>query len=204
MSAGAVRTRALRGDAIAPHLDALAALRIAVFRDWPYLYDGDMAYERDYLRAYAAPGAVVVGAFADGRMVGAATAAPMERHADALGAPLAAVGWDPAGVYYLAESVLLPEHRGRGLGHRFFDAREREARALGRDRAVFCAVVRPDDHPARPAEARDHDAFWRGRGYAPLPGAVATFRWRDVGAAEATAKPLQLWGRTLGAGRDKP
>jgi hypothetical protein len=27
-------------------LDDLARLRIAVFADWPYLYEGDAAYER--------------------------------------------------------------------------------------------------------------------------------------------------------------
>lgn len=45
---------ALRGSAITPFLDDLARLRSVVFRAWPYLYDGDPAYERDYLAAYAA------------------------------------------------------------------------------------------------------------------------------------------------------
>ena len=43
----------LSGAALRPHLDEVAALRISVFRDWPYLYDGDVAYEREYLDAYA-------------------------------------------------------------------------------------------------------------------------------------------------------
>ena len=42
-----IATRILTGDAVAGALDDLARLRIAVFRDWPYLYDGDVAYERD-------------------------------------------------------------------------------------------------------------------------------------------------------------
>jgi hypothetical protein len=28
---------------------AWRSLRIAVFRDWPYLYDGSLEYEREYL-----------------------------------------------------------------------------------------------------------------------------------------------------------
>ena len=197
MTAGAVRVEALRGDAIAPRLDALARLRIAVFRDWPYLYDGDLGYERDYLAAYAAPGAVVVGAFHGDAMVGAATAAPLDDHADDFAGAIEAIGRDPSEVYYLAESVLRPDYRGLGIGHRFFDAREAEGRALGRRFAAFCSVIRPNGHPARPADARTHDAFWCGRGYAPIRGAVATFRWRDVGEAEQTAKRLQFWGRPL-------
>lgn len=190
-----VELRPLRGAEIAPHLDALARLRIAVFRDWPYLYDGDLDYERAYLAAYERPGALVVGAFAGADMVGAATAAPLEQHAEDFAQAFA--GQDLSRIYYLAESVLLPEWRGRGLGHGFFDLREAEARRQGRDQAVFCAVQRPESHPARPSGARSHDRFWRGRGYRPLDGVTARFAWRDVGEAAETQKTLQFWGRDL-------
>ena len=41
--------------------DDVAALRIAVFRDWPYLYDGTVEYERSYLESYRnSPAAVLV------------------------------------------------------------------------------------------------------------------------------------------------
>ena len=44
---------AVSGTAVAPYLDDVARLRIAVFREWPYLYAGDAAYEATYLQAYA-------------------------------------------------------------------------------------------------------------------------------------------------------
>ena len=192
-----IRVETLRGEAVHAHLDALARLRIAVFRDWPYLYDGDLAYERDYARAYTAPGAVVVGAFDGDGMVGAATASRMEDHAGDLSAAFAGHEWSMPEIYYLAESVLLPDYRGAGLGHAFFDAREAAGRAEGRRYAAFCAVMRAAEHPARPEGARTHDAFWRARGYAPLDDVVAHFAWTDVGDTEATRKPLQFWGKTL-------
>jgi GNAT superfamily N-acetyltransferase len=190
--------RSLSGDALEAALDDLAALRIAVFRDWPYLYDGDAAYERAYLRRYRdRPGAILVGAFEGDRLVGAATGSPMEDHADDFGDVFAATGLPPERVFYCAESVLLPAWRGRGIGHRFFDLRETAARALGREHVAFCAVVRPADHPARPADARSNDAFWRGRGYAPLPGVVGSFAWRDLGDTAESRKPMQFWMRRL-------
>ena len=100
-------------------------------------------------------------------------------------------------IFYCAESVLLSDYRGHGLGHAFFDAREAYARELGRRYSAFCGVVRPEDHPMRPAAARSLEPFWRGRGYAPLPGVIAHFNWRDVGEADETAHPLQFWMRTL-------
>ncbi|NBO21620.1 MAG: GNAT family N-acetyltransferase, partial [Rhodobacteraceae bacterium] len=47
-----IALRALTGPAVAEVLDDVARLRIAVFRDWPYLYDGDLNYERRYLDSY--------------------------------------------------------------------------------------------------------------------------------------------------------
>ena len=44
-----VTLRSLTGVDLDSALDDVAALRIAVFRDWPYLYDGDPDYERRYL-----------------------------------------------------------------------------------------------------------------------------------------------------------
>lgn len=192
-----VTTRTLTGAALDAALDDVAALRITVFRDWPYLYDGTLDYERHYLQTYRdSPGAILVGAFDGARLVGAATGTPMEDHAD-FAAAFAPTGMALADIFYCAESVLLPEYRGRGLGHAFFDARESHARALGRRHSAFCAVIRPPDHPARPHGYRALDPFWRGRGYAPLAGVTATFRWRDVGDAADTDKRLQFWLHTL-------
>lgn len=193
-----VEVRSLTGAALDAALDDVARLRIAVFRDWPYLYDGSLDYERRYLESYrASETAVVVGAFDGARLIGAATGTPLEDHAEDFAAPFAGTGLPLATVFYCAESVLLPEYRGHGLGHAFFDAREAHARALGRSFSAFCAVMRPDDHPLRPADYRSLDGFWRKRGYEPMPGVVARFRWTDLGDGEQTEKPLQFWGRAL-------
>lgn len=190
--------RALTGESLGAALDDVARLRIAVFRDWPYLYDGDLEYERGYLATYRdSAAAIVVGAFDGPRLVGAATGTPMEDHADDFAAPFAGTGLALEDIFYCAESILLPAYRGQGAGHRFFDLREDHARALGRRYSAFCSVLRPADHPLRPARARTNDAFWRGRGYEPMEGVVARFRWKDVGQRAETEKPLQFWIRSL-------
>ena len=183
---------------LSARIDDVARLRIRVFRDWPYLYDGDFEYEARYLRPYLeSEGAVVVGAWDGDRLVGAATGAPMEDHAAEFAAPFAARGLDLSAIFYCAESVLLPEYRGRGVGGAFFDYREAQARRLGRAKSCFCAVVRPEDHPARPADYAPLDPFWRKRGYAPVEGLTAAFPWKDLGDEEETEKPMQFWMRDL-------
>ncbi|MEM6974251.1 MAG: GNAT family N-acetyltransferase [Pseudomonadota bacterium] len=190
--------RRLAPDEIRARLDDLADLRIRVFRAFPYLYDGDRAYEARYLAPYAeSTEAVVVGAFDGQTLVGAATATPMEDHADDFAVPLATAGLDPASVWYCAESVLLPDYRGQGVYPAFFQQREAAGRALSRQWSVFCAVIRSDDHPARPEGYRPLDEVWRRYGYALLDGATARFPWRDIGDEGETEKPMRLWLKRL-------
>ena len=192
------QVRALTGSALEAALDDVARLRIEVFRAWPYLYNGDLAYERDYLQSYRdSAGAIVVGAFDGDRLVGASTGMPLADHADDFAAAFAGTGLDLNQIFYCAESVLDPGYRGQGIGHRFFDLREAHARELGFAKCAFCAVQRPADHPMRPADYRPLDAFWRARGYEPLPGVIAQFSWKDLGEASETLKPLQFWIRGL-------
>jgi len=176
----------------------VAKLRIAVFRDYPYLYDGDLDYERQYLDGFAAaPGAVVVVARQGSRIVGAATGAALGGVEAAWSAPFRASGLSVEDRFYCAESVLLSDWRGLGIGHAFFDAREGQARRLGFAKSCFCSVVRAPDHPARPEGYRPNNAFWRKRGYRPLDGIATRFEWRDIGENAESPKALQFWGRNL-------
>jgi GNAT superfamily N-acetyltransferase len=193
-----IDVRPLTGADLERALPDVARLRMAVFRDWPYLYDGSFDYEHRYLQSYRdSAGAILVGAFDGNRLVGAATGTPMEDHAEDFARAFEGQGVPLKDIFYCAESVLLPEYRGQGIGHAFFDAREDHARRLGRAYSAFCGVIRPEDHPMRPDGYRPLDDFWRRRGYEKLPGVIAQFDWTDIGDAEQTPKPLQFWMRAL-------
>jgi len=178
--------------------DDLARLRIEIFRDFPYLYEGDLDYERRYLATYLTQeGAVIVGAFDGEALVGAATASPLAGHFDDFAKPFAERGLDIADFYYFGESVLEKAYRGRGIGVRFFDERESAARQDGFTRCIFSAVIRPPDHPLRPEGYVPLDDFWRKRGYRRLEGFQTGFSWRDVGEAAETEKRMEFWIREL-------
>lgn len=201
MAAGTgVRVEALTGSRIAAAIPDVARLRIAVFREWPYLYEGSLNYERDYLSDFAdAKDAVIVAALDGKKVVGAATASPLEGHSAEFIPVLAAGGFDPGRVFYFGESVLLSAYRGQGLGHAFFDERERHARTCQCPSggpftyAAFCAVVRDPGDPRRPRDYRPLDAFWRKRGYQPADGVIGSYRWQEIGAAAETAHDMQFW-----------
>jgi GNAT superfamily N-acetyltransferase len=187
-----------RGAEVLPWLEHVARLRIDVFRQWPYLYEGSLDYERDYLAAYArSPDSVFVLAMDGDRVVGASTGLPLADDAPVFAAPFAGQGIEPATVFYFGESMLLPEWRGRGIGHAFFDRREAHARALGRFQwTAFCAVDRDDGDPRRPPGHRANDAFWHKRGYRRRPGMTTWLPWEEVGEGEVV-HPLTFWLRPL-------
>lgn len=188
----------LTGAALSAALPALARLRIEVFRAFPYLYDGSLAYEQKYLATFAqSRDAIIVAAREGDEIVGCATASALDTNHEELIAPLRAAGVDLATTFYCGESVLLPGYRGRGIGHAFFDHREAQARAHGYKRACFCAVLRAEDDPRRPAEYEPLDAFWGKRGYAKMPGVIARFSWQELGEAGESEKPMQFWMRAL-------
>ncbi len=185
----------LQGPQIEPWLDALGGLRIRVFRDYPYLYDGTLEYERDYLRTYqkAAGGLVVIVTDNQGSAVGATTCVPLAEEGPEFQSPFLKQGHEVSRILYFGESILLPEWRGRGLGKEFFDRREAHARRLGLTTTAFCAVDRPDDHPLRPAGYRPLDGFWLSRGYVKQPALQASFTWKEIGEATESPKTLTFW-----------
>ena len=187
------------GDALSELVGDLARLRVRVFRDWPYLYDGDEAYEAEYLQTYlASPRSGVIVARIGARIVGASTCIPLVDETDNVQSPFLAADIDPARIFYFGESVLLPELRGRGVGVAFF--REREAHALAVsacDFAAFCAVQREETHPARPADYTPLDIFWTRRGFVRRPDLRCRMQWKDVGDEEETEKTLVFWMKSL-------
>jgi len=199
--ASALRIETLTGPALAPYIADLARLRTVVFRDFPYLYDGDAGDGAGYLRRYQeTPGAAVILARDGARVVGAATCLPLAEETDSITAPLRARGLDLRRFFYFGESVLLSEYRGRGVGVAFFAAREAHVRRVsGADFATFCAVIRPPDHPARPAGYVPLDDFWKKRGYVARSDLVCALRWRDLGEAGEGEKRLGFWMKSLRA-----
>jgi len=191
---GDITIRVLTGNdpALREVVSDLARLRIEIFRDFPYLYDGTLAYEERYISTYLECAESLFVIALDGeRVVGVATALPLGEETDEFKQPFIEAGIDPEKVFYCGESVLLAAYRGRGIYRRFLAEREAYARRLGRfDRISMCAVVRPDDHPRRPPDYVSLDAVWDHFGYQPRPDLVASFAWKDLDEDQSSTKPM--------------
>lgn len=186
--------KSYQGEEIRSIIAPLAHLRITVFREFPYLYDGTEAYEADYLARYAKqPHALVGLAWAGDQVVGATTAQPLACEMEAVQAPFHQTQRPVANYLYFGESLVLAACRGMGLGHAFFDLREEHARRLGLSHTTFCAVDRPADHPLKPDAYRPNDAFWTKRGYVRHPELTCQMTWQDIDQPTELAHTLTFW-----------
>jgi len=193
-----LQVTAFSGPDLAPVIGELSRLRIEVFREFPYLYAGDLEYEARYLEGFATSPESFMVLVRDGtRVVGASSALPLAGEQPALTAPWHGNGLDVGAVWYLAESVLLPKYRGHGLGVRFFEERERRGRELGYATASFCSVSRPESHPRRPAGYVPLNGFWGRRGYTERPELQAQLPWQDLDEAAESPKTMVFWTKPL-------
>ena len=194
-----ITTELLRGEAIRPHLDAIAGLRIGIFREYPYLYLGEPEYEQKYLSVYAdSPDALAILARDGDTLAGAVTAIPMADEAEALAAPVRDALGDLEPVFYVGELLFLPPYRGLGLGSDLIARVEDMVRAAGRFTSLTCAtVVRPDDHPLRPAGFTPIDRFLARTGYTRMAGVAATFDWPEPDGV-SIPHTMKYWIKPLG------
>jgi GNAT superfamily N-acetyltransferase len=190
-----IRIERCSGKALERYVPELARLRIEVFREFPYLYDGTYEYEEKYLQTYLnCEQSVIVLALDGDSVVGASTAIPMQFETEEMQKPFLDHGYALEEVFYCSESVLNKNYRGLGIGVRFFEEREAHAAELGGFRHItFCCVERPVDHPRRPADYVPLDKFWNKRGYFKHPELHTSYLWKDLDDDAETAKPMTFW-----------
>lgn len=200
-----IQLKIVTGTALKQHCDDLARLRIQVFREFPYLYQGSYEYEQVYLQRYLqCPQAAFVLALEGEKIVGAASCIPMPYEEPIFQQPFmtykTTLGLEIKQLFYCAESVLEPAYRGQGIGLAFFRARETYAKQLGGfTHSCFCAVERPIDHVLRPSTYQPLDEFWRKRGYQKQTHLTTQLVWQDIDQTEPTAKTMIYWLKELNA-----
>lgn len=189
----------LRGREILQKQDQIARLRIEVFREYPYLYDGSMSYEQTYLQTYADSQDSIAILLMDGdRVAGVSTGLPMEDETDEFKTPFLQNGWNPKEIFYCGESIMEKPCRGRGFYSSFIRGREEHARSLNRFRFIcFCAVVRPDTHPLKPEHYQPLDPVWTRFGYKKQNRLTASYTWKDLNEKEETPKKMVFWVKQL-------
>ncbi|GFE61117.1 GNAT family N-acetyltransferase [Geobacter sp. AOG2] len=195
---GSINVRMLTGAAIADSLNDVATLRLDIFREYPYLYQGFREDELDYLGAYTqAPDACIILADDGSAVIGAATGMPLVHEDAQLRGAFTDTPFPLNGIYYVGELLLRPAYRERGLGQELLARLENHIRALGTYDSLTCATVeRPDSHPLRPGNYIPITRFLTRTGFSRLSGVTTSFTWCEIDGVERD-HPMQFWIKGL-------
>jgi GNAT superfamily N-acetyltransferase len=196
----------LYGSQARPFAEALAQLRITIFRDYPYLYDGNFEYEKNYLETYFNSHHSFILLLKDkikDKYIGATTAIWAQDESEEFRIPFSNIGLNPKEICYFGESLLLPEYRGIGLGKIFFKERIQFASSMDFIKYLsFCAVIRPDSHPLRPEDYRPLDTFWNSMGFKKVDLLTTNYSWKDINNNDETSKTMQYWLKSIEKGEE--
>lgn len=190
----------LNKDEVLAHIQHIAQLRIHIFREYPYLYDGSFEYETKYLKKLVHADDSLVAVLKDeaGAIVGAMTGLPLRQEEESVKAPWLQHGFAMDKVYYFSEILLYPQMRHQGWGTKLFVATERAAQQFGRyTQFSLATVVRSHDHPQRPSDYFDTSVFWQKRGYRACRDLICTIAWQEIDEVGESDKPLMFWLKDL-------
>ena len=194
-----IQVSSYTGDTVKDLIPEVAKLRIEVFREYPFLYDGDLSYEERYLnKFFDMKDAIVCCALDDDRPVGMSTGYPFIYEAKNLQEVLRKSGRNPEEYFCFGESILRKSYRGQGIGKKFMDEREAHVNKLGKYRYIcFYTSLRPENDPRRPKEYRPLAPFWRSRGFEEHPELVGMVSYKEIGEEAETPKKMIFWIKEL-------
>jgi hypothetical protein len=180
-------------------IEELGRLRIEIFREFPYLYDGNLDYEKEYLKTYSkASSSMILVVFDQNQIIGASSCLKLIEETPEVILPFIKANFDLNSIVYFGESLLKSSYRGQGIGKVFFEEREKHALTFQEiTTACFCAVKREHDHPLKPHEYIPLDNFWNQRNYSKQASLISEFEWKDTNENQPSIKIMEYWTKQL-------
>jgi len=190
---------AFRGEEILPFLDEVAALRIDIFREWPYLYEGDIETEKKYLKVYGdTKDSILILAKDQEKIVGVVMGLPVADSMKQIQNEYLRKKVSMDGGFYLADAILMPPYRARGIGKQMLQKFEASVLEMHKyDQISCCEIVRDNNHPMRPEDYQSLDPFWDRLGFHVSLGWQTSFDYLDIGNSVDTPHFMRFRCKTI-------
>jgi GNAT superfamily N-acetyltransferase len=186
-----------------PLFPFVAQARITIFRDYPYLYEGNFDDEVNDLDRYAQnPQSALAVAYHQDVPAGFLCGSDFIHYSPMFENPIADTfkkeGLDPEKHYYFADVILLPEHRGKHLSPKLFATLESHAQSKGYQSTCFVTEYH-HNHPLKPKNHRSLVTLWNNLGYNRSDIlAYASWPTHQVdGTVKTQQHPLIFWFKKL-------
>lgn len=173
------------GHRLKKYINTIASLRMAVFREYPYLYDGSMDSEEAYLKSYASSkNSILVMARDKEETVGVVAGMPLIEMDEVFQSPFEKHNVAIHSIFYLGDMLLLKEYRGRGIGSKIYKMFEDLVRKNKQYQTIAIAeILRDKNDPRQPKNYVSADKFWASLHYAKHPEIVIQIPYKEVDSA---------------------
>lgn len=184
-------------------INLIAQLRIKHFREYPYLYEGNMELEKQYLQAYAADvRSIFVIAKVNDEITEVSTGIPLVSSSVLLKDAETIFrenGLEPNEYYYYGEVIILPEHRGLEILVKMLAAQNKKVREWGYKYITGLTVIRGEKHPLKPDDYKSPDKLGHYFGY-NKSGFTIKYSWPTIqkdGHVKNMSNALEFWLKKL-------
>ena len=177
-----IRIEIITSLKIASYIDKVSEMRLRIFKEYPYLYYGTMAAEKNYMMLYTTDAkATLALAYDDNKIIGISTGIPLLSNADIINdCPnlLMESGEVPADYYYYGEILLEREYRGYGISSRLYAAQDLLVKKWGFNKCCILTVMRDMQHPLKPENYQCTENIWKHLSFKQFEHPITTmFTW---------------------------
>lgn len=184
----------------------VSKFRIFYFKEFPYLYHGNLGYEEAYFREFSVDPLAYVDIVrsSSGELIGIGTGIPLKSSADILKDTetlFSEYGLVPSEYFYVGEIIIGHQFREKGLGRNILRRTENFAIRQGFGKTTFATVVRSPIDPRRPPNYVDPDSLWQAWGYSKSQ-LMFYYHWPTLmenGHIEDVENEMTFWMKDLKA-----
>lgn len=189
---------------IAPYLPFMAQMRVKEYAEYPYLYDGDMQEELQYVQWFSTlkHSAMAIAFYNDepvGFIAGTALTS-FDEHFKGSCDLFSSAGFDPETYYYFSDAIVMPEHRNKLLLNEMAQAVEEHAQILGYTAGCFVCESHAS-HLLKPKEYKELDPLFKRQGYAKTD-MVISYSWltrQADGTTKVQTHAMNYWIKDFSA-----
>ena len=157
------------GKNSADYIDIVSRFRVEMFKEFPYLYEGDSSFERNYMQGYTTDSrAMIAIARVDGVLAGVSTGIPLISSSEVVSDAKNVFSKEKIDIgdyYYYGEVIVLPKYRGLGLTTKLYAAQDELIKSWGFKHVCILTVIRENDHPLKPKDYKCPDMMWGHLGF---------------------------------------
>jgi GNAT superfamily N-acetyltransferase len=180
--ANTIKVETFHGKEISSHTQQIINLCNMIYREYPYLYNGDDADYTSYLESLSQLNdAIICLAFDDKKAVGLAIGIPMSETRDVYKPPLIKQGYDLNSVFYLGEFGLKPEYRGQGIEEAMYRKIEDFAKKSGKFNTLcLWEIDNSSNSQQQPLGYIPRDDFWKNLNFVRHQDLNFVLFWQNI------------------------